>query len=49
MDNYIRHGRLTNEDTTMDDPDSTEIQQPVYNEKETSSYLFNLSLYTVLK
>ena len=36
--------RSTNEDTSMDDPGSTLI-----NEKETSSYLFNSSLYTVLK
>lgn len=56
MDKYIpyssiRHARSTIENTSMDDPDFTEIQQPVLemNEKETSSYLFNSSLYTVLK
>jgi len=29
MDKCIRHARSTNEDTSMDDPDSTKIQQPV--------------------
>lgn len=51
MDKYIRHDCSTNEDvedTTVDDPDpdSMEISQPL---KETSSYLFNSSLYTILK
>lgn len=54
MDKYIpyssiRHARSTIKDTSMDDPDFTEIQQPVLNEIESSSYLFNSSLYTVLK
>jgi len=55
MDTHIRHAHSSNdcgpsnikENKTMDGPNSMAI--PIHNENETSSYIFNSSLYELMK